>query len=238
MNTFKDIALGYKKAYLDKGKVVLTNFLTLSEQAMLTNILKHHVEFSFFGGCKNPELKRAVIGNVKLKDFKVVAYKIVPKDKSFTLTHQNIMGSLLSLGLKKDVLGDILADQSVFFVKEEISDFLELNFISIAQTAITIEIIDGSSLTKTNNFIENTYFVNSMRLDLIVSKITSLSRTEASIMIKNGLIKVNHLEVLNSVKQILVNDVLSIRKSGRFFIIDNKGHSKKGNIVLKIGKYV
>ncbi|MFK5883434.1 MAG: YlmH/Sll1252 family protein [Candidatus Izemoplasma sp.] len=238
MNCFKDKVEGYKKLYLEKDVTVLTNFLSLTEQAILKNSLTHSVDFSFSGGFNNPELKRAVIGNTLKPSFKISCYKITSKNKALVLTHQNIMGSLLSLGLEKIVLGDILANENIFFIKEELKDFIELNFTEIANSKITLTKIDGSDFVRVYNFAITKHFIASLRLDLVISKIAGISRSEASLMIKNGLVKVNHIDVISPTKKVSINDVLSVRKSGRFLLIDDLGQTKKGNIILKVGKYV
>ncbi len=84
----------------------------------------------------------------------------------------------------------------------------------------------------------NSFSVSSLRLDSIVSKITKKSRNISSLMIEDDLIKVNHLTSNKYTKLVNEEDVISIRKYGRFIIKDTKSTSKKGKIVVKYGKYV
>ena len=84
----------------------------------------------------------------------------------------------------------------------------------------------------------NSFTVSSLRLDSIISKITKKSRNIASEMINNDLVKVNHLISNKNTKIMNEEDIISIRKYGRFLIIDTKKTSKKGKIVVKFGKYV
>ncbi len=57
-------------------------------------------------------------------------------------------------------------------------------------------------------------------------------------MIIDDLIKVNHLISNKNTKNLNEEDIISIRKYGRYIIKDTKNTSKKGKIVVKYGKYV
>lgn len=238
MNSFKDIAQGYLKSSLSKEKLILTSFLSESQQAILNNTLRNKVDFDFHGGYAGSELKRCLINPSNISDFKIKCLKITTSDKSLEITHSNILGSIMALGLNKDILGDILANEKVFFLKEEILAFILENFSSIGHSPIVLEEVDGSEYKKSINLATKNYFVNSLRLDLVVSKIASISRAEAVSMISNSLVKVNHIEIINPTKKLKIDDVLSIRKSGRYILINDDKTSKKGNIILKVGKYI
>ena len=54
--------------------------------------------------------------------------------------------------------------------------------------------------------------LESLRLDLVISKICKISRKEANIMIEKDLIKINHVVITKSTVSMKENDILSIRK--------------------------
>ncbi len=215
---------------------VRTKFLTLTEQAILINTLKNKVFFKLDGGYPNSELKRAVL-YIDEESF-ITCFKIIYNEKYLSLSHQNILGTLLSLSITKESIGDILASEDVFFITSELKEFIINEFIKINNVAITLEEIDGSNLVRNIELEISSFTVSSLRLDSIVSKITKKSRNEALNMINNDLVQVNHLISNKSTKSIKEEDIISIRKYGRFIIKDTKNTSKKGKIIVKYGKYV
>ena len=226
---FKD-----KIKHYDQTTVTKTRFLTLAEQALLIASLKN-ISYTLFGGYDNAELKRAYI-NTDVDS--ITCFKILYNKQFLPLTHQNILGSLLSLNIEKDTIGDIIVEHECFFVISELKDYIMQEFTSIGRHSIQLEEIDGSTVNRTISLEEHTVFTDSMRLDLIVSKLSGYSRLEAKYLIENEMIKVNHTIATKPTRELHINDVLSIRKKGRFILLDNTNRSKKNKIVLKYGKFI
>lgn len=231
---FSDRVIGFLENPLNTS--VKTKFLTLTEQAIIKNTLKNKVFFKLDGGYPNSELKRAII--YQDSDPSITCFKIIYNKKYLSLTHQNIIGTLLSLSISKDSIGDILANQDIFFITSELKEFIVNEFTKINNVSISLEEIDGADL-KRNVVIEyDSFSVSSLRLDSIVSKIIKKSRNIASDMIISDLVKINHIICNKTTKFLNEEDVISIRKHGRFIIEDTKKTSKKGKIIVKYGKYV
>ena len=224
-----------KIKHYNKDTVTTTMFLTKTEQQQIKNQLKHTVDFSIDGGYQNFERGRAFI-NTEVKN--ISCYRIDVKSSYLTLTHQNILGSLLSLNIKRETIGDIIPDQQVFFIISELDSFILNEFKSIGNAPITLEKIDGSTVTRTEYLEENKAYVDSLRLDLIVSKLAKCSRNDASFKIESELVKVNHIPVTKSSKQVQEGDIISIRKKGRFKLLDTQNTSRKGKIILIYGKFI
>ena len=215
---------------------VRTKFLTLTEQAIIKNTLKNKVFFKFYGGYTNSELKRAII--YKDNDPFITCFKVIYNKKYLSLTHQNILGTLLSLSITKDSIGDILASEDIFFITSELKEFIKNELTKISNVSIDLIEYDGSNLINEIELDIHNFTVSSLRLDSVVSKIIKKSRNNALEMIDNDLVKVNHLISNKHTKLINEEDIISIRKYGRFIIKDTKNTSKKGKIVVKYGKYV
>ena len=80
--------------------------------------------------------------------------------------------------------------------------------------------------------------VSSMRVDTRVSKITNTNRLKVNSMIKDNIILVNYNTVKSSSLILKNNDILSIRKYGKYIIKNIIGTTKKNNLVLEIEKYI
>lgn len=220
--------------HFDQSTYTKTMFLTEVEQAQIKNHLKQ-VDFILDGGYKQAERKRCFI-NLDASD--ITCFKINYNKQFLTLTHQNILGSLLALNIKLEAVGDILVEYNCFFVISELKEFIINEFTQIGTSPITLEEIDGSNLTKTISLEEHIAYIDSLRLDLVVSRLAKISRNDAVTMISNELIKVNHLPNTKPTTKIKEDDIISIRKKGRFMILDTKNTSKKNKIVLKYGKFI
>ncbi len=228
MISFKDKI----KNIIDNKKSVSLRFLSLQEQ----NHLKNMPEVRLYGGYKDAELKRAYFYTDKLDD--IVCYKINYNDKYLTLTHQNILGTLLSLSITRDSIGDILPKQGVFFTTKEIKDEIINSFTKINNVSIELEVISSDKITSEKEFEEYRTTVDSLRLDLVVSKICHISRKSANDLLNKELIKVNQQVITKATYLLKDNDILSIRKYGRFLIGNTAKRSKKGKIVLIYLKYI
>ena len=224
---FKD-----KIKHYTESSYIQTKFLTLTEQAILKNHIK---SIKFTGGYQNPERKRAYLNNEAPE---VTCFKIIYNDNFLTLTHQNILGSLMSLNIEYDTIGDIINEESSFFIISDLKDFILNEFKSIGKVSINLQEIDGTNLKRTINHTNETVYVDSLRLDLVISRIANISRTESINLINNDLVKVNHLVTNKNTKILNKNDIISIRKKGRFILLNTVNRSKKGKIVLKYGKFV
>jgi len=224
-----------KIKHYDHNTVTKTMFLTQTEQAQLRNQLKNTVDFLIDGGYPNFERGRAYI-NMDICD--ISCYQISPTSSFITLTHQNILGSLLALNIKRETIGDIIPEHSVFYIISELDSFVIQEFSSIGNSPINLEKIDGSNFIRKETFEKQKAFVDSLRLDLIVSKFANCSRTDAVLLIESELVKVNHVEVTKISKSLQENDIISIRKKGRFKLIDTQNTSRKGKIILIYGKFV
>lgn len=226
---------------LSKGKdFAFTNFLSENEFLCALGYLKHKlVNISAYGGYHDSQRKMISLYNDL--DYEInfpivpVAFKI-PFDAQ--IAHSDVLGALLSLGVKREHVGDIIFvdDLCIFFVTDKISDFIILNLTSVRNIGVAPENYYGD-ITYTQSFIELNITVNSMRIDCIVSSLTGVSRTASEQMIISGLVYLNGVAVTKKDKLLGVGDVLSIRKKGKYIIKESAGLTKKGRIKIKVLKY-
>lgn len=234
-----------KSLYLDSlnnNKVRLTRFLNIREQELVKYIVstKDGINLFFSNIYENEEYKRAVITPFnKNIDFKISILKLIYPKKYLDISHRLILGSLLSLQIERDLIGDILIsnDKNCYIlVCSEIKDFIINEFRVLSHQPVSIEEID-----EINDTIEVKYdiletFVSSLRLDLIISERLKLSRKESQDLIIKGFVKVNQKEITNSSHIIKENDIISVKGYGRIKLLEVGGLSKRDKIHVKIGK--
>lgn len=219
-------------------KPVLTSFLSLPEQNIILQICPKNLFLNFNGGYENAERKIACITPMEeMYDSDIVILEAYYNPAFKTIKHKDVLGSLLHLGLEREVLGDICVEENriVVFVKEQIADFIQMNCINIARINVQFERVDFADVSgpKREEIIVN---VSSLRMDAIVASLSHCSRKEASLKIKQGFVKLNDV-ILETNQHLCNNDFVSIRKVGRFQYIDVVNTTKKDRLMLKFEKY-
>lgn len=229
-------------SFTDKIRNIITNkqsvslrFLSSYEQSQIQSIRNDSI-IHFFGGYPESERKRAYFNMEPIDD--ISCFKIVYPNSHLTLTHQNILGTLLSLSITKDSIGDILPKQGVFFITTEIKEEIVQSFVAINRVPIELIEIDGNSVHSEQEYANFQLISDSLRLDLIVSKIAGCSRTQSVALVEKEMVKINQIIITKSTKQIQKDDVLSIRGYGRFVIDDTSQRTRKQKIVVKYRKFI
>lgn len=154
------------------------------------------------------------------------------------ISHGDVLGSLMGLGIKRQKVGDILVgDRIVFAVKEEISDYVLQNLATISRYPVTLQLLDGFFVEKEQKFSYRSTTVSSLRLDCVVADIAHLAREKAKDYILANKVKVNHFEETNYKKVLSSGDVLSLSHIGRFVLEEVEGVTKKNRMKIIIKKY-
>lgn len=220
--------------YLKTGKSTCSNFLNPYQFNLVSNYLKNHnIYFSKINDYDF--LEKNIIYFGKNKDF-VTYYKV---NISNNITHSNILGTLFSLGLKEDTIGDIIVEDGYFYYTNltRLNHFLEENLVTIKNELIKLNKVEAIILKK-EHFKSNTIMISSMRADNILSKITNKSRSQVINLLKEQMVLLNFTELKNPSVILKENDILSIRKIGKFKLGKTQGYTKKNNIILEVKKYI
>lgn len=243
----KDKQLEIRKI-IDKLELVLNNhtiettdFLDPYERNLAISILHifDNLKFTECGGIENCERKIIYIYPYYYDESKLgmkLSYLRITGDTE-GLTHKDFLGGLLSLGIKRSKLGDILIHKEFtdIVVKDEISNFILFNLERIGNKNIEIEEIKQEELEETIvNFKEVNKFVPSLRLDVFLSAIYNMSRQESINIIKSGNVKVNWEQVNKPSKELDLGSNISTRGYGRALLYSVDGTSKKGRLHITV----
>lgn len=201
-------------------------------------LIKDNISLSdcaFWGGYE--DATRVVFGcNVSdNKDFPITALEFKYKDE-FMLSHRDFLGALMSLGIERSTIGDILTNtgQTIVFVKSEISDHIKREIDIVGRVRVEVSEIDITDIHYVSNFDELKLTLSSLRLDVFVCAVCNLSRDKSQKLIKSELVAVNHNTTDNVSKTLSVGDVITIRKFGKFVFTDEHGVSKKGKLKITV----
>ncbi len=226
-----------------KQNEVYTSFLYEEEQAVALNILKQaKVDFMFYGGFEDAQRKVLGVFNKNfqsvLDNFPIVPLEFIYK-KEYNLSHRDFLGSLMAIGIKREVVGDILIEsgRAIVFVKQEMVSYIKTQITKIGRVGVDINTADNSNLPVINNITEKMYTISSLRLDNIVSAVSLESRDKSAKLIKSGFVNVNHITKENVSFNVSQDDIITIKGKGKFVISEIKGLSKKGKIKINIKHY-
>lgn len=228
-----------------KGIVIYSDFLNLSEQNVLFAIKsKLETSYEFFGGHGFAERKIAAFVPADIGyewDYPLSCLKIQPAYPKFadTLTHRDVLGAVMNLGLERAKIGDILCQENDYylFCKENMAVYLMESLQKIKHTLVTITTVDSPQNSIQPKFIEKSGIISSNRLDSIVACLIGCSRNEAVKLIQSGKVYANGMEVLHNTYQCKEGDVLSVRSHGKYIFDSFDGETKKGRQKIKYRIY-
>ena len=156
------------------------------------------------------------------------------------LTHRDLLGGLLSRGIQREALGDILIEtgRAVFFVREEIAPFLTEQTERIGRAGVRLSLGAEEPLPPAHRFEEISAVIASPRLDCIVAAFAGLSREKAAAAVGAGIVTLNYREETSPSRIVEEGAKLSVRGKGEF-IVDRLGpNTKKGRLCIAGRKYV
>jgi RNA-binding protein YlmH len=242
---FIDQVLNWKDYVETNYSPKLTDFLDPREQHILKVLIGEHgeVNYKLFGGSSDVERKRALIFPdylpVTEEEFQINLFEIHYPSKFVTIEHRHVLGTLMSLGLKRGKFGDILTKdgQCQFFAAKEISDYIKNHVETIGRAGVKLIETNIENAISTNVLmVESDLTVSSLRLDTVISGIYHVSRQKSQLFIQQGLVKVNWTLTENPSFECGVGDMISVRGSGRAKILAIEGKTKKEKWRINVGK--
>lgn len=124
------------------------------------------------------------------------------------------------------------------YISSSISNYIETNLIKIKNYNIKLEELDINYLKDYQVEYEKiNIIVSSLRSDNLISKLIKTSRDIVKDMIKDKLIRINYCLLNKSSYIIKENDIISIRKYGKYRFIGIIKETKKDNYLIEVNKY-
>lgn len=187
---------------LTRQKPYFMPFMSERKQAVLFSELKkaYFDNYLFFGGYGNSERKMlGLFFDEPCEDCFPISAVEFSFRKCDKLTHRDFLGALMSLGIERETVGDILVEdgRAVVFVKTELSDYIMSQISKVGSVGVKVDDADLSKLPQGRGFEEKTYIVSSLRLDNIVAAVCRLSREKTRTVIMADSVCVNFEETKN-----------------------------------------
>ena len=225
----------YNRAY-GRGIRCFTDFLNMEEQSILENTYLPCIKFGGYDGC---ERVVACFGEGADKyDFPIALLELAPVNQKFAdkLTHRDFLGTLMGLGIKRELLGDIVVSENTgyLFCLDPLSDFIADSLTRIKHTVISVKRLDELPKSAVRETEEKQVIVSSLRLDALISAVFKLSRSESNKLFSQDKVYVNSKSVSNNSYQLKDGDIISVRGFGRIYYVSQLKTTKKNRIVVQI----
>lgn len=222
----------------------LTDFLDPRQQYIVEMLVgkKGEVRAKFYGGYEAAERKRALIFpdyfEPKQEDFDLQLVEIKYPEKFATLSHGQILGTLVGSGMRREMFGDIMSDGErwQFFVVSSVTDYILTQVTKVGKTTVRLETkIYTDLIIPIDDWTTEHDTVSSLRIDTLISAVYNISRQRAKELVAGGKVKLNWAQYDRPDFELGIRDILSIRGYGRIQIREIEGKSKKDKWRVELG---
>ena len=245
IHRFHDMALKAEKS----GSITFSNFLTLNEISILSEE-RNRLEASviLFGGFSNAERQIACFQSDAFSlyhnkdiEFPIYCVELSYANKKFAenLTHRDILGALMHLGIERDLIGDIIfyKDNIYVFVLNTAKEMILSDLYKIKHTQIRSKCVPLEDFSYEPSFKECSIQIASNRLDAFVAGVCNLSRQKANEYILSEKVFINGKLTTNHNTSISEEDIISLRGYGKLKIDSLPGLTKKGKLKVNYSLY-
>lgn len=242
-----------------------TNFLGLSELAAVldeinksggsaANQVYNGVKFTLYGGYEDSE--RNVLcflpsyldaESLKLQEDEggsiVSCLKVVPVNAKFAdkLTHRDFLGSLMNLGIERDIIGDILVSEdghvAYLFILKDMEELICKELIRIKHTCVKCIPVSNKECDIRPSFEEISGSVASERLDAVLALVYRISRSQAQELVSRQLVFIDGRCAFSAGYDLKEGSRVSVRGHGKFKYLGQTGSTRKGRLMIKVAVY-
>lgn len=157
------------------------------------------------------------------------------------ISHRDVLGSLMGMGLTRRSIGDILMTprSAEVFVSAAVAEHLLDAWDSAGRTPLHVTLAAPEEIViappKTKELRDT---VSSLRLDSVLAVGFSLARGKATEAVERGHVQLNWTECVKPDKQVAQGDVISVRSLGKCRLTQVGQTTKKGRIFITVERYI
>ncbi|MCC8022848.1 MAG: YlmH/Sll1252 family protein [Clostridiales bacterium] len=218
-------------------------FLNEGERALLEKALKTYgfTDFTFWGGFENAERTFLCIGCREdwERNAPVDALRLAWRRQD-SLSHRDILGALMGLGLRREAIGDIVVEQggAIVLVDAKVSGYVLEQMERAGRVGIHIGRTQlPQEYQAPRKLVEITGTVASCRLDCIVGLAAGVPREQAKALIAQGKVSHNFLICESPGQTVETGDKFSVRGHGKYILGARGAETKKKRHHITIQKY-
>lgn len=227
-----------------RGRWMYTDFLTLAEQDILSR-LRLATPYVLLGGTDTAERRVAAFGSEFQFGYgpeaPVCCLEVSPTAQRFAdeLTHRDFLGSLMALGVRREVLGDIVIHENrgYVFCLDSIADYISEQLCQVRRTTVSVTVAEALPPALTTLPEISVLVVASERLDALVAAVYKVSRSESSKLFEQERVFVNSRAAKSSSAMPESGDIVSVRGLGRFRYEGISAQTRKGKLRVEVRIY-
>ncbi len=228
----------------EKGLARFTRFLDPAEAAFCKELARRYGAcFAAWGGYEGAE---RLVGCFyppqeppERCDYPIVCLHSRYQAKFCSISHRDLLGSFMALGLTRSCAGDIIiAGVDIFlFAHAQTADFIAQSMTSAGRTPLDFRALDAVPTMPEPEGTRFSAVVSSLRLDGVLASAYKLSRSESAECIRAGLVKVDHLVCDRVDVPVKEGALLSLRGKGRVRLVSVDGMTRKQRIGITFFRY-
>lgn len=221
-----------------------SNFLS---EAELSDFLQNEKDFrqvgyELYGGYEDADRVMIKFNNEQELGYDmpwpIEILMIKPLQEKFAedLSHRDFLGALMNLGIERERLGDILIDKNTgyLFVSDSLSEFISTNLLRIRHTPVMISSINTLDKSFEQKYLDKQLQVSSERIDGVVAKFASLSRSKCAEYFHDRKVFLNGRLMENHSHTLILGDKVSVRGFGKFIYEGVLRKTRSDNLIVQI----
>ena len=157
------------------------------------------------------------------------------------VSHRDLLGALMALGIKRETLGDIcfFRGDAYVFCENVTADYICEELRKAGRDTVSAEKCTlPENFEIIHQFEEISTTVASPRLDGVVRALCSISREDAAALVEGGSVELNYFTECECDEKVSGGDIISVRGYGKYVIDSADDVTRKGRIRLGARKYI
>ncbi len=230
----EDLILSSQKHFCVK----FSGFLTEREQQLAqTTANSMGIKCSFYGGYADASRKIFAAAETAGDDYPLTAITFFYR-KQDNLTHRNFLGTLMSLGINRNLIGDIRVGkgEAIIFVSSFTAYLILDEVKKIGNVGVRAEEGICAEIPE-QEFEILPQTVSSLRADAVVAAVCGVSREKSSFLIRSGAVVLSGIQLDSASENIDIEEVFSIKGYGKYILSEIGNITKKGKVHITIKKY-
>lgn len=223
-------------------------FLGAAEQDVFYRLVKQEIRtpvqaFGGVVGCERIMLRFGDPEDLGYEEpFPIQCLKATPVAPKFAeaLTHRDVLGTLMHLGIERETLGDIVVrEEGIYiFVQDKIAPYVLDQLTRVRHTDLRVELTDD--LPEGALFRTEPHLLQAAgeRLDAVIAKVYHLSRADAQALFHRGLVFVGGRQCESPSREPKPDETVSVRGYGRFIYRGPQSQTRKGKFNILVDVYV
>ncbi|MHB1421255.1 MAG: YlmH family RNA-binding protein [Bacillota bacterium] len=196
------------------------------------------------GGYPEAERKRVIISPdyepIEEVDSQVAVLRIVGNFQFHSIGHRDFRGSLMSLGIRREKIGDLLVtpEGCDVVLDRAMSGYVYQNLQKVHLVTVAVKEISPSEIYRVEEIPDEINLsVASLRLDILASAAFGVPRSKMAGEIKAEKVKVNWQVIADPDHKLSEGDLISCRGRGRLVLDKVRGITKKGRQGVTIKRF-